>query len=141
MNERISVWDIIPDFGSYVSDMESNIRMDEETWERYEDEPEGFLIDLLGDFGIGDWEDDQIESAVLYYLGKNQDVGPQHWPPPGVKPLSDQEKKELLFPQKDLSGTDEESETFWGIIESMNKKSLDGVRSGLEKLNRLHLED
>lgn len=141
MSEKISVWDILPDFGSYVSDMESNIRMDEETWERYEDEPEGYLIDLLGDFGIGEWEDDQIESAVLDYLGKNQGVGSQHWPPPGVKPLSAQEKKELLFPQRDSSDPDEESETFWGIIESMNKKSLDGVRSGLEKLNRLHLED
>lgn len=134
-----SVQDILPYWGSYLSDLEGVLKHDPESWERYEDEPEGFMIDLLSDFGEGYWSDDQIESAVLNYLGKNQDVGPQEWNPTQRIPLSDEEKRDLLsIPE---SSPDDESETFWGIIESMNKKSLDGVRDGLERLNQLHLED
>ena len=68
MDGKLSVWDILPDFGSYVADMENNIKMDTDTLYSYETDPSPFYRDLLGDFGVGTWTDEQIAQAVNNYV-------------------------------------------------------------------------
>jgi len=46
----ITVYDLLPEFNSYVADMEANLILDPETFADYQDDPRPFLGDLLYDF-------------------------------------------------------------------------------------------
>ena len=66
---QVTVYDIQPYFDSYVVDMERNIELDPETWERYENDPAPFLNDLICDFHVGEWKEEEIRAAVRRYTG------------------------------------------------------------------------
>ena len=64
-----TVYDLIPDWGSYVADVEANLEMDPETWEDYLENPRPYLEDLLSDFGtFPDGVD--IDTAIKTALDK-----------------------------------------------------------------------
>ena len=46
----MTVYDLLPEFDSYVCDMEANLEMDPETFAEYQHDPRPFLYDLLYDF-------------------------------------------------------------------------------------------
>lgn len=60
----VSVYDILPYFDSYIADMENNLQGDPDTWALYETNRVPFIIDLLGDFGEGDWTPTEIKNAA-----------------------------------------------------------------------------
>lgn len=65
----VTVHDLIPGFGSYVHDMEQNLRMDAATWADYEHNPVPFLLDLVLDFGdFGDIPEDKREGMALHAI-------------------------------------------------------------------------
>lgn len=70
---KTTVHDLIPDFGSYLNDMEMNLALDEEVWNAYLADPRPVYQDLLSDFGNfpanANYEEIQamIESAIYNY--------------------------------------------------------------------------
>lgn len=48
---HLSVHDLIPDFGSYIADVESNLQNDPEGWKCYQKNPAPTVEDVLCDFG------------------------------------------------------------------------------------------
>ena len=69
VESRPTVWDIQPYFGSYLNDMETCLKGSQESWSHYLKNQFGHIVDLLGDFGQGDWSMEQIEQAVEDWLG------------------------------------------------------------------------
>ena len=47
----LTVYDLLPEFDSYVADMEGCIREDQRTWKKYLKNATPFIADLLDDFG------------------------------------------------------------------------------------------
>jgi hypothetical protein len=71
-----TVYDLIPDFGSYVADVERNLAMDADDWARYQRDPRPYLADLLWDYGsfprdadVADVEA-AVDEALDGYLGR-----------------------------------------------------------------------
>jgi len=62
----MTVYDLLPEFDSYVADMETNLEMDTETWAAYRKNPRPFLYDLLCDFSTNVPEN--FEAAVATAL-------------------------------------------------------------------------
>jgi hypothetical protein len=48
---KTSVYDLIPDFGSYLADLESSLSFDKRELRRYEKNPRPYMRDVLMDFG------------------------------------------------------------------------------------------
>ena len=69
----ITVYDLLPEFDSYVADMEENLSMDPETFADYQDEPRPFLCDLLYDFAIYIPENFEVavNQALEAYCGQH----------------------------------------------------------------------
>ena len=63
----INARDILPEFESYVIDLENCLKSNPADWKRYLSNRTPFLIDLLGDFGRGDWTLEQITEAAENY--------------------------------------------------------------------------
>lgn len=73
--------DLVSGFDSYIGDMENNIRMDPDEWEKYQKREFPYLRDMLGDFGNFppkpsdmSWDDyqkltDKIANAALHNVG------------------------------------------------------------------------
>lgn len=66
MTERIvSVYQLLPDFGSYLSDLENCLQGDRADWNKYRKNPVPFIVDLLLDFGrFEGMADDQAVAAA-----------------------------------------------------------------------------
>jgi hypothetical protein len=54
-----SLYDIFPYFDSYLGDMETCLEMDQGEWEKYEDNPVPYAMDLV--LGFASWEEHDIE--------------------------------------------------------------------------------
>lgn len=51
---ELGVHDILPDFDSYIADVEWNLKHDLRSWRMYQKDATPFIIDLLCDFG--EWD-------------------------------------------------------------------------------------
>lgn len=49
--KTLSVYDILPQFDSYIADVENNLSMDPVEWRSYLQDPAPYLIDMILDFG------------------------------------------------------------------------------------------
>lgn len=47
----LTVYDVLPEFDSYLADVEQNLEMDEESWKAYQADPYPVAVDVLSDFG------------------------------------------------------------------------------------------
>jgi hypothetical protein len=71
-----NIYDILPDLGSYLSDVENNLKLepDLETWVRYQENPGPFILDVLlyfGKFPEGVDKEDYALLAIEGYLHPN----------------------------------------------------------------------
>ena len=49
--ENVTPHDLIEDWGSYLNDVEVNLKMDPYAWKKYLKDPTGVYTDVLNDFG------------------------------------------------------------------------------------------
>jgi hypothetical protein len=73
----VSVYDVIPEFGSYIGDVEVNLADDSESWRKYNENPRPFIVDVLLDFGL--WEPFDTNPAVVRMLA--QRAADRYWNP------------------------------------------------------------
>ena len=71
-----SVYDIIPDFGSYIMDTERNLSGDHEEWSKYKSDPVPYIKDVLLDFGL--WKSFDASPEVVRVLA--QMAAEKYWP-------------------------------------------------------------